>query len=154
MKKNKSSIDKRSVRKVISCLRPHMVWFIISLLLAVASVAATLYIPILIGDAIDKIPEMGKVDFEAVLAILIKIGICIAIGALAQWLMNVCNNKITYEVVKDIRDEAFQKLQKPLLYRLSTDITVCGTFFLRNLVNFINKDNSLFCLFDIITGCL
>ena len=117
MKKNKPSIDKGSVRKVISCLRPHMLWFIISLLLAVVSVATTLYIPILIGDAIDKIPEMGMVDFEAVVAILIKIGICIAIGALAQWLMNVCNNKITYEVVKDIRDQAFQKLQKlPIRY--------------------------------------
>lgn len=117
MKKNNPSIDKGSVRKVFSCLRPHMLWFIISLLLAVVSVATTLYIPILIGDSIDKIPEMGMVDFETVVAILIKIGICIAIGALAQWLMNVCNNKITYEVVKDIRDQAFQKLQKlPIRY--------------------------------------
>ena len=118
MKKQTSKkININTVRKVLGYLRPHMLWFVLSLILAVVSVAMTLYIPILIGNAIDLIPGAGEVQFDDVTVILIKIVICIGIGALAQWLMNVCNNKITYEVVKSIRNEAFEKLQKlPVRY--------------------------------------
>lgn len=118
MKKQTSKkININTVRKVLGYLRPHMLWFVLSLILAVVSVAMTLYIPILIGNAIDLIPGAGEVQFDDVTVILIKIVICIGIGALAQWLMNVCNNKITYEVVKGIRNEAFEKLQKlPVRY--------------------------------------
>ena len=75
------------------------------------TVAATLYIPVLTGDAIDYIIDEGLVNFSAVFAILIKIGVVIGVTALAQWLMNVCNNKITYEVIQDIRREAFAKME-------------------------------------------
>ena len=115
--KNNKKTDLTTVKKVLRYLRPHMLWVILSLLFAVIGVAMTLYIPILIGDAIDLIPDMGKVDFQNAASILLSIGICIAIGAIVQWLMNVCNNKITYEVVESIRNEAFEKIQKlPISY--------------------------------------
>ncbi len=101
-----------AIKKVIFYLRPHMPLFVLSLLLAAASVAMSLYIPILIGDAIDLIPGKGQVLHEQIFIILIKALICIGIGALSQWLMNVCNNKITYEVIQNIRNEAFEKLQR------------------------------------------
>ena len=116
-KKNVKKMDTGTVKKLLSYLRPHMIWFVISLLLAVVGVAMTLYIPILIGNAIDQIPGAGSVALDKVIAVLIKIAVCIGIGAVAQWLMNVCNNKITYEVVRNIRNEAFEKLQKlPVRY--------------------------------------
>lgn len=114
MKKNQNTkkVNMTTVKKVLSYLRPHMFWFVLSLLFAIVSVAMTLYIPILIGNVIDLIPEAGAVQFDSVTSILVKIAVCIVIGAVAQWLMNVCNNKITYEVVRNIRNEAFEKLQK------------------------------------------
>ena len=119
MKKNQNTtkVNMTTVKKVLSYLRPHMFWFVLSLLFAIVSVAMTLYIPILIGNVIDLIPEAGAVQFDSVTSILVKIAVCIVIGAVAQWLMNVCNNKITYEVVRNIRNEAFEKLQKlPIRY--------------------------------------
>lgn len=101
-----------SIRKVLTYIRPHMGWFVLSLLFAAMGVAMSLYIPILIGDAIDLIPDMGSVLFDQVFAVLLRIGVCIALGAAAQWLMNVCNNRIAYRVVQSIRNEAFEKLQK------------------------------------------
>ena len=101
-----------SIRKVLTYIRPHMGWFVLSLLFAAMGVAMSLYIPILIGDAIDLIPDIGSVLFDQVFAVLLRIGVCIAIGAAAQWLMNVCNNRIAYRIVQSIRNEAFEKLQK------------------------------------------
>ena len=111
MKNNRKKIDLSTAKKVLRYLRSHMLWVVLSLIFAVINVAMTLYIPILIGDAIDLIPELGKVDFEKVGSLLLSIGICITVGAVVSWLMNVCNNKITYEVVESIRNEAFEKLQ-------------------------------------------
>ncbi len=89
----------------------------LSVLLAAASVAATLYIPILTGDAVDHIIGPGNVDFAAIFKILVQIGVIIGLAALAQWVMSLINNRITYRVVRDIRNEAFRKLQKlPLSY--------------------------------------
>ena len=111
------NVNKGSIRKVLSYIRPHMGWFILSLIFAAAGVAMSLYIPILVGDAIDLIPGIGTVLFKELFAVLISIGICIAIGAAAQWLMNVCNNRIAYLVVRNIRNEAFEKLQNlPVSY--------------------------------------
>ena len=108
---------KGSIKKVLTYLRPHMGLFILSLILASVSVAVTLYIPILIGNAIDWIPGFESVSFDQVTSVLVRIGICIAAGAVSQWLMNICNNRITFVVVKNIRDEAFQKLQRlPVSY--------------------------------------
>ena len=110
-------INNGSIRKVLSYIRPHMGWFVLSLFFAAASVAMSLYIPILIGDAIDLIPDKGSVLFQKLHFVLIRIGICIAIGSTAQWIMNVCNNRIAFLVVRNIRNEAFEKLQRlPVSY--------------------------------------
>ena len=86
-------------------------------MLAAVSVALTLYIPKLIGYAVDEIIGKGAVNFAGIFRILFQIGICTGITALAQWLMNVCNNKMTYQVVQDVRNEAFRKIQiLPLKY--------------------------------------
>ena len=88
-----------------------------SVLLASVSVALTLYIPKLTGNAVDYIISKGNVDFPGVFRVMIQIGGCTLITALAQWLMNVCNNKMTYQVVQDIRNEAFRKIEiLPLKY--------------------------------------
>ena len=94
-----------------------MLWVIVSLILATLTVALTLYVPILTGNAVDLIVDKGLVDMPAILRIIWKIGIAVAVTALAQWIMNTCNNYITYHVVKDIREDAFYKLERlPLKY--------------------------------------
>lgn len=104
-------------KKVIWLIRPYLHFFLLSLVFAVISAVLTLYAPILIGDAIDRILGKGKVDFEGIGAILLKLGGIILVTSVAQWLMNLCNNHITYRVVKDVRTQAFAKLQKlPLQY--------------------------------------
>lgn len=108
-KKNKNQSE--TLIKVLRYIKHYRWYLILSLLFAVVTVAATLYIPVLTGEAIDHIIDKGLVEFSAVFAILIKIAVIIAVTAVAQWLMNVCNNKITYEVIQDIRREAFEKLQ-------------------------------------------
>ena len=106
-----------SLRRVISRLRPHAPAVLLSLLLAVAQVAATLYVPILVGRAIDGIVSPGAVDFAAVYQILIRIAVISLLAALAQWCMNLCNNRITYSVVRDMRRDAFRHLQElPISY--------------------------------------
>ncbi len=86
-------------------------------MLAAVTVGLTLYVPILVGDAIDCIVEAGKVDFAAILPILIRIAVVVGITALTQWLSGVINNRITYRVVQDIRADAFRKIQVlPLSY--------------------------------------
>lgn len=109
--------QKETIRKVLRYIRKYWFFLIASLTLALITVALTLYIPILTGDAIDQIIGKGQVDFDAVFAICKKIVISIGITALAQWVMNVCNNKITYSVVRDIRDDAFARIERlPLSY--------------------------------------
>lgn len=104
-------------KKVIWLIRPYLHFFLLSLVFAVISAVLTLYAPILIGDAIDRILGKGNVDFEGIGAILLKLGGIILVTSVAQWLMNLCNNHITYQVVKDVRTQAFAKLQKlPLQY--------------------------------------
>lgn len=104
-------------KKVIWLIRPYLHFFLLSLVFAVISAVLTLYAPILIGDAIDRLLGKGNVDFEGIGAILLKLGGIILVTSVAQWLMNLCNNHITYRVVKDVRTQAFAKLQKlPLQY--------------------------------------
>ena len=87
------------------------------MLLASVSVALTLYIPKLTGNAVDYIVAKENVNFPGVFQVMLQIGACTLITALAQWLMNVCNNKMTYQVVRDIRNEAFRKIEiLPLKY--------------------------------------
>lgn len=103
--------------KVMGYIRRYWVYLGISVLMAALTVALTLYVPILTGDAIDLIIGKGLVDFPGIMLILEKMAIAIAVTAAAQWLMNVCNNKMTYGIVRDIRNEAFQKIERlPLKY--------------------------------------
>ena len=103
--------------KVLHRLRRYIPAVLASLLLATAYVAMSLYIPILVGRAIDCIIDAGKVDFVAVKTELLTIAVCAAIGGLAQWIMTLINNRITYSVTRDIRNEAFARLQiLPLSY--------------------------------------
>ena len=107
----------QTIQKVLTYIRQYRFLVLLSLLFAAVTVFATLYFPILTGDAIDLIVEKGSVDFAGILAIIQKAGVMIAVTAAAQWLMNVINNRITYQVIRDIREEAFQKLQQlPLKY--------------------------------------
>lgn len=107
----------QAVKKVLYRIRKYWFYMVLSIVMATITVASSLYVPILVGDAIDYIIEPGKVDFVQIMHILRIIGIVVAITALSQWLMNICNNKITYQVTRDIRDEAIRKMQKlPLKY--------------------------------------
>lgn len=109
--------QKETMKKVLHYIRKYWFFVGISLVLAVITVAFNLYIPVLTGQAIDTIVEQGLVDFAALFGILQKMAVIIAVTALAQWIMNVCNNRITYHVVRDIREAAFCKIESlPLKY--------------------------------------
>lgn len=104
-------------KKILFLIKPYMHYMVLSLLFALISVILTLYAPILTGDAIDYVAGRGQVDFEAIFYILKVMAVVIFMTSLAQWLMNLCNNIITYKVVKDIRTRAFSQLQVlPLKY--------------------------------------
>lgn len=104
-------MNKNTIKNVLSLIKKHTFCLIITLSLAILTVVLTLYIPILVGDAIDCIVAKGNVNFDKITDIIIKIAISIGITALAQWIMNVVNNKITYDVIHDMRETAFKKLQ-------------------------------------------
>ncbi len=106
-----------TLARVLRYVRRYWTSLILSLLLAAATVVTTLYVPIKIGAAIDCIIEAGRVDFAVITETLVFIGGLVAVTAVCQWLMNTLNNRVTYNVVRDIRDEAFQKIQAlPLRY--------------------------------------
>ncbi len=106
-----------TLSKVLRYIRRYWVLLACSILLAAGTVALTLYVPILVGDAIDLIVGPGQVDFAGVRSLLAAIAVLVAVTAVCQWLMNFINNKITFQVVRDIRNEAFQKIQiLPLKY--------------------------------------
>lgn len=114
-KKQKSQAA--TLKEVICRLGRYRIFLVFSILLATVSVALTLYIPKLTGHAVDYVIGKGKVNFQGVIQVMIQIGVCTLITALAQWLMNVCNNKMTYQMVQDIRNEAFDKIEQlPLKY--------------------------------------
>ena len=109
--------QKDTILKVLHYIRKYGFQVILSLVLAALTVALTLYIPILTGDAVDLIVDKGLVDMVGIFAIMKKIAIVMVITAVGQWVMNTCNNYITYHVVKDIREDAFHKLERlPLKY--------------------------------------
>ena len=113
----KLNVRKDTMKQMLQYVKKHSLFVIFSILFAAVSVALTLYVPILIGDAVDLIVAPGKVAFDEILHILLVIGVCIGITGIAQWIMNICNNRITYQVVHDIRKDAFDKLQAlPLKY--------------------------------------
>ena len=109
--------NKEVLKKVSSYVGRYRIYLALSLLLAVISVAGTLYVPILIGKAIDGIIGKGQVGFDGITPLLMEIGVVIVVTALSQWIMNVCNNKITFGVVGDMRDRAFAKIERlPIAY--------------------------------------
>lgn len=112
-----SSEQSEVLKKVLRYMRRYWFYLAISILLAAITVASTLYIPLLTGDAVDCIVGKGHVDWSGVFAVLKQMAMVIGVTALAQWGMNICNNKLTYQIVRDIRNEAFAKLEiLPLKY--------------------------------------
>ena len=117
--KNKLTPQQRkaTLNRVLHKIRPYSAFVVCSLLVAAVSVAAQLYIPILCGEAIDKMLGKGNVDLAGVLRIAASILVVAAVAALAQWLLSVCNNRITFSVSRDLRNEALRKIQTlPLSY--------------------------------------
>ncbi len=108
----RKATQKETLQKILRYIKKYRLQVLLSVILAAVTVVLTLYIPILTGNAVDLIVDKGLVDMPGVLDIMLMIGIVMAATALAQWVMNTCNNYITYHVVKDIRDEAFAKLEK------------------------------------------
>ena len=106
-----------TLKKVFHYMKRYIPLLVFSIVLATITVALTLYFPILTGQAIDLIVEKGLVDFDGILQIAIKGVVVVLITALAQWIMNMCNNRMTYNIVRDIRKDAFHKIEHlPLSY--------------------------------------
>lgn len=101
-----------TIKRLMKYLKRYWFFLLASILMAAVSVSLSLYLPILTGNAVDKIVEPGKVDFAGLGTIIVIMGICIGIAAIAQWIMNVCNNRMTYGIVRDVRRDAFAKLQR------------------------------------------
>lgn len=104
--------NKQILNRVFSYVGRYKIHLAFSLLLAAVSVAGTLYVPVLLGNVIDFIVDKGKVDFDGMVPILVEVCVIVGVVALSQWIMNVLNNKITFGVVKDMRDKAFSKIEK------------------------------------------
>lgn len=104
--------DKRTISRVLRYIKRYWVLIVCSILFAAGTVALTLYVPVVTGDAVDLIVGKGNVDFTHLIKLLIRLVIVILVTSLMQWIMNSCNNRIVFNVVKDIRVDAFHKLGK------------------------------------------
>lgn len=117
MRKKIRSEQSETLKKVLRYLKRYWFFLALSFGLAAITVASTLYIPLLTGDAVDCVIGKGQVDFTGIFAVLKRMAMVIGVTAVAQWGMNICNNKMTYQIVRDIRNEAFAKLEiLPLKY--------------------------------------
>lgn len=117
IKNAQNTQGKPVLKTLVKFAKPYMWLFVLSMVFAVITVASTLYAPILTGQGVDLIIEKGKVDFDGLVPILVKLCIMVAITGISQWLMSLCTNKITYNVTRDIRNLAYSKLNKlPLSY--------------------------------------
>ena len=117
MKKNRSTPQSKTIKRVFRQLKKYAPAIVLSLFFAMLTVAGTLIVPVLFGDAIDNIIEAGAVDFKTLTTYFIAIGGIVAATAAVQWLMSVVNNRIVYGVIRDIRAEAFTHIQNlPLKY--------------------------------------
>ena len=117
MSKQREKAERGTVKKVLHLLRPYRVLVALSILCSAVIVALTLYVPVLIGRTIDLIIGPGQVDMPGILRLLLRIGWIVAVTATVQWVVNTINNRITYQVVRDVRDTAFRHLQiLPLRY--------------------------------------
>lgn len=112
-----SKSQKDVIKRILLLLKPYTVFLILSFIFAIISVGLTLYVPIIIGDSIDFIVEKGNVNYSGIKVTLIRLLLVVIITAIAQWFMNLCNNRMTFYVVKDIREKTFRQLQiVPLKY--------------------------------------
>lgn len=102
---------KSTIKKLLTRLKKYKIYIIFSLIFALLTVILTLYLPIIIGNAIDCIVSEGNVDFDKITSIFIKVGIVVGMTSIFQWMMNICNNKITFNVTKDLRNEAIKKIE-------------------------------------------
>lgn len=117
MEMKKTMTQKETAVRLWNYLKPHSFFVILSLIMAAVTVAGTLYLPILMGDAIDCIIGKGQVDFAAIRRILFFGVVAAILTGLAQWIMNICNNRITFHVTRDIRNRAIEKIEiLPLKY--------------------------------------
>lgn len=117
MAKKKTGVEKETLGKVLRYVRRHSGWLVVSLVMAALSVAGALYLPVLTGRAVDCIIRAGEVNFTSIKDILRQMGLLILLTAAVQWVMNVCNNRITYDVVRDLREDAFKRIEElPLKY--------------------------------------
>lgn len=117
MEVTKKEKQKKTIEKVLQSVRPYWLYLVLSICMAAVTVVLTLLVPILVGDAIDYIIDQGQVDFTYVFDRLVLIGVVVLTTALSQWIMNISNNKITYNTVRDIRNQAFEKIEiLPLKY--------------------------------------
>ena len=144
----KAASRKLILGKLLKKSRSYLPVFILSVVLAVLMVVGTLLAPLFIGQAIDCIVDAGDVDFDRILLIFIKIAVSVGIAALAQWLLSLCSNRMTYGIVHDIRDEAFDHIQRlPLSYldshptgdivsRIITDVEQLANGLLLGFTNF------------------
>ena len=114
MKKGKNN---DTIKKVLKYIKKYRISVILSLFFAAVTVVLTLYLPILTGDAVDYMIGKGQVDFEKLAGLIGRMAVIICATGISQWIMNICKNKITYKVVKDIREDAFSKMEiLPLKY--------------------------------------
>ena len=104
-------MKKQIITMIFSYIGKYKYYLFASMILALISVAGTLYVPVIIGGVIDCLVGKGLVDFQLIIQDLLTVCIIILIVAMSQWLMNVCNNKITFNVVRDMRDKAFAKIE-------------------------------------------
>lgn len=115
--KSRKSINKKTILRILKFIKKYRFLVVLSLICAAVSVVLTLYAPIITGHAVDRVVGKGEVDFAGLKELLIKLAVVVAITALAQWIMNVLNNRITYKVVNDVRTRAYEKLGNlPLSY--------------------------------------
>lgn len=115
--KQQNAVRTETLKKVLSRIGKYKWLVLLSLCMAASVVALTLYVPVLTGDAVDLIVGKGLVDFAGLLKILVKIGVAVGLTALLQWLMGILNNRITYRTVRDLRNEAFRRIETlPLRY--------------------------------------
>ena len=104
MKKSRVKAERGTLKKVLLYLKPYWFLVIVSILLSALTVALTLYVPVLVGRVIDHVIGAGKVDFASVGKLLLRIGIVAACTALLQWIVTSIHNRVTYHVVRDVRD--------------------------------------------------
>lgn len=112
--------NKATLKRVLKYIGRYKWLVFVSIMLAAITVVSTLYLPILTGDAVDLIVDKGLVDFEGIFKILTEAALVVVVTAIAQWLMNICNNHITYNVANDVRANAFKKLQQMSLSYLDS----------------------------------